>query len=156
VAGEIVWRGPDMFLGYLDDSLNDEAFTDDGFFRTGDLGVQGDQGYVRIVGRIKDIINRAGEKFSAKEIEQLLYEHAAVREVAVTAMPDPVTVEKACAFVVLEPGMHLDLAEVERFLTGQEVSRRKIPERLELVAELPKTASGKIQKHVLRAASVSS
>jgi cyclohexanecarboxylate-CoA ligase len=151
VEGEVVWRGPDMFLGYLDSSLNDAVFTEDGWFRTGDLAVQDGAGYLRITGRSKDIINRAGEKFSAREIEDLLYAHPAVSDVAVVARPDPVTVERACAFVVPAPGAAIDLAEVGRFLAAAQVSRRKVPEELILVDELPRTASGKIQKHLLRA-----
>lgn len=148
--GEIVWRGPDMFLGYLDPTLNDDAFTPDGFFRTGDLGAMDAVGYLTVRGRIKDVINRSGEKFSAHEIEGLLYSHPAVSEVAVVGLPDARTGERACAFVVCRPGSTLGLPDLDEFLTGRAVARQKIPEQLVLVDELPKTASGKIQKFVLR------
>jgi len=150
-VGEILWRGPDMFLGYLDAALNDAAFTDDGWFRTGDLGVMDDEGYLRVQGRLKDIVNRAGEKISVYEVESLLFEHPRVREVAVVATPDPKTGEKACAFVVPDADEgELDLDDLSEFLVGREVAKQKIPERLVLVDELPKTPSGKVQKFMLR------
>lgn len=148
--GQVLWRGASTFLGYLDPDLNAAAFTPEGWFRTGDLGVVDEDGYLTIVGRLKDIIIRSGEKISAYEVEQLLFEHPAVREVAVVAKPDPVTGEKACAWVVLQDGQGLDLPEVEEFLVRREVAKQKIPEDLVLVDALPKTASGKVQKAVLR------
>jgi cyclohexanecarboxylate-CoA ligase len=145
-----VVRGPELFLGYLDPALNAAAFTDDGHFRTGDLASVDALGAVTIRGRQKDIILRGGENISAKEVEELLIEHPAVREVAVVAMPDPVLVEKACAFVVPEPGEGFDLGAMTAHLEKYRLARQKFPERLELVAELPMTASGKVQKFVLR------
>jgi cyclohexanecarboxylate-CoA ligase len=148
--GEVLWRGPDTCLGYLDASLNDRAFTPGGFFRTGDLGRIDETGYLHIGGRIKDIINRSGEKFSAFEIEQLLAAHDAVREVAVVAAPDPATGERACAYVVFTDGLQIDLGEVGTFLRDSGVAAQKLPERLVVLEALPKTVSGKIQKNVLR------
>jgi len=149
--GEIWARGPELFLGYRDARLDAEAFDERRFFRTGDLGVLDADGYLTVTGRVKDIIVRGGEKFSAKEVEDLLFEHPKVRSVALVPMPDARLGERACAFVV--PADERDpptLPELVRFLEGLELSRRKLPERLELVDALPATASGKVQKHVLR------
>ena len=127
-VGELLLRGPDLFLGYLDASLNADAFTDDGFFRTGDLASIAASGAVTIRGRHKDIIVRGGENISAKEVEDVLFEHPAVSEVAVVAMPDPVMVERSCAFVVPKEGATVSLAVVGRVsrrspLGSPEVSR---------------------------------
>jgi len=143
-------RGPDVFLGYLDASLNLDAFTDGGFFRTGDLASIASSGAVTIRGRHKDIIVRGGENISAKEVEDVLFEHPAVSEVAVVAMPDPVMVERSCAFVVPKEGATVSLASLAAFLDDHHLARQKYPERVEIVSELPKTASGKVQKFVLR------
>jgi cyclohexanecarboxylate-CoA ligase len=149
--GEIWARGPELFLGYRDPRLDAEAFDAEGFFRTGDLGVLDRDGWLTITGRVKDIIIRGGEKFSAKEVEDLLFEHPKVRSVAIVPMPDARLGERACAFVVpADPAAPPTLAELVAFLEGREISRRKLPERLEVVADLPLTASGKVQKHVLR------
>jgi len=149
--GEIWGRGLELFLGYRDAALDAEAFDDRRFFRTGDLGVLDADGYLTITGRVKDIIVRGGEKFSAKEVEDLLFEHPKVRSVAIVPMPDPRLGECACAFVVpVDANDPPTLPELTRFLETHELSRRKLPERLEVVGELPVTASGKVQKHVLR------
>lgn len=99
-AGELQVCGPELFVGYLDPELNLAAFTDDGWFRTGDLAVIDADGYVQITGRAKDIIVRGGENISAKEVEDLLFEHPDVEDVAVVGMPDPVMVERICAYIV--------------------------------------------------------
>jgi cyclohexanecarboxylate-CoA ligase len=148
-TGNLEVRGPDLCVGYRDPALNAAAFTADGWFRTGDLAEIDAAGRLRIAGRVKDIIVRGGENLSAKEIENLLFEHPGVREVAVVAFPDPVLGERACAYVVGEPELTLDA--VIAFLRTRGVANQKLPERLRLVAELPKTASGKVQKFVLRA-----
>ena len=149
-SGELLVRGPELFPGYLAASDNDGAFAPDGWFRTGDLAVADPDGYVSIRGRKKDIILRGGENISATEVENLLFEHPAVREAAVVAMPDPVLTERACAFVVPEAGQTPTLPELTAFLLGKQLAKQKLPERLELVAELPKTQSGKVQKFRLR------
>ncbi|MDV8070788.1 AMP-binding protein [Rhodococcus sp. IEGM 1366] len=149
-VGEVLWRGPDTFLGYLDSSLNAAAFTADGFFRTGDLARFDETGAIHIEGRIKDIINRSGEKISTHEVENLLSEHPSVREVAVVAGPDATTGERGCAFIVTHDGKDLTLGEVYEFLSNREVAKQKIPESVFVVEVLPKTASGKIQKFALR------
>ena len=140
-----------MFEGYLNHpELTAEALSADGWYRTGDLARIDADGYLRITGRVKDVINRGGEKVPAAEIEQLLYEHPAVREVAIVAMPDPRLGERACAFVVLQPDGELDFAAVQEYLDSERVSKTYWPERLELVESMPRTASGKIQKFLLR------
>ena len=148
VAGELEVRGPELFAGYLSRS-REEVFDADGWFATGDL-VSIRDGYLTVEGRIKDIIIRGGENISVKEVEDLLFTHPDVAEVAVVAMPDPVLVEKACAFVVPASEAAPSLASLCDFLSTYRLAKQKLPERLELVAELPKTASGKVQKHKLR------
>jgi cyclohexanecarboxylate-CoA ligase len=149
-VGEILVRGPETFLGYLDPELNATAFDPDGWFHTGDLGVLSAEGYLEVKGRKKDIIVRGGENISVKEVEDLLYEHPKVKEVAIVAMSDPVMVERACAFVVAEEGETATLEELSAFLRSRQLAVQKLPERIELVPALPKTASGKIQKFRLR------
>ena len=151
-AGELLVRGPELFCGYLDPALNEAAFTADGYFRTGDLVALSPDGHLTVRGRIKDIVVRGGEKISAVEIENLLYAHPAVAEVAVVGMADPVLGERVCAFVVPTPGERPSLGDLVSFLTEQRVARQKLPERVVLVDSLPKTASGKVQKFQLRAA----
>lgn len=149
-VGELLVRGPELFLGYLDPTLNAEAFTDDGFFRTGDRVSTDSSGAITIKGRSKDIIIRNGEKISAREIEDLLHEHELVEKVAVVAMPDDRTGEKVCAFVVPVDGRAVTIEELSRYLETRHIARQKMPEWVELVEELPTTASGKIQKYLLR------
>src|SRR5579862_5189898 len=152
-VGEIVVRGPEMFLGYLEDAeISQNAFDNDGWFHTGDLAYLNDEGYLTIVGRKKDIIIRGGENISAKEIEDLLFEHPRVTEVAIVGMPDPALVEKICAFVVLADAEPLELGDLCRLLDTKRIAKQKFPERLEVVDALPKTASGKVQKFRLREA----
>jgi cyclohexanecarboxylate-CoA ligase len=149
-VGELLLRGPELFLGYLDPALNDAAFTTDGCFRTGDLASIDDDGAITIRGRIKDIIVRGAEKISAKEIEDLIFEHPRVREVAVIGMPDDVLGERVCAVIVPTGPDEPDVAEISDFLARHRIARQKMPERIVVVDELPKTASGKVQKFLLR------
>jgi cyclohexanecarboxylate-CoA ligase len=142
-----------LFERYLDrPDLTAAAMTPDGWYRTGDLATIDGEGYLRLTGRVKDIINRGGEKVPVAEIEQLLYEHPAVAEVAIVAMPDERLGERACAFVVRDPGFagEFGLAEVRAWLDSQEMSKHYWPERVEVIEEMPRTPSGKIQKFVLR------
>jgi 3-phosphoshikimate 1-carboxyvinyltransferase len=142
-----------LFEEYLDrPDLTAAAMTADGWYRTGDLATIDDDGYLRLTGRVKDIINRGGEKIPVAEIEQLLHEHPAVAEVAIVAMPDERLGERACAFVVRDPGFagEFGLAEVREYLDAQEMSKHYWPERVETLDEMPRTPSGKIQKFVLR------
>jgi cyclohexanecarboxylate-CoA ligase len=150
IVGEIVARGPEMFLGYLDPDASAAAALGDGWFLTGDLAYIDSDGYVTIAGRRKDIIVRGGENLSAKEIEDLLFEHDSVEEVAVVGMPDPIMVERVCAFVVPAAGATPKLGELIEHLRAKQVASQKLPERLEIAAQLPKTASGKVQKFRLR------
>jgi cyclohexanecarboxylate-CoA ligase len=148
--GELLVQGPEMFHGYLDASLNDDAFTEDGFFRTGDLASVEESGFIRIRGRKKDIIIRKGENISAREVEDHLYALESVRDVAVIAMPDAERGERVCAVVVTDVrGLLLD--DLTQHLSQRGLAKQKWPEQLELVTELPRTASGKVQKFVLRA-----
>ena len=150
--GEILAFGPQLCTGYLDASLDAEAFTADGFFRSGDLGVLDGDGYLTVTGRKKDIIIRKGENLSAKAIEDALAAHPAVAEVAVIGVPDAGRGELVCACVVLRPGTGaLELRELDAFLTARGVMRQKIPERIEILAELPRNATGKVRKFELRA-----
>ncbi len=127
-----------------------QTIATDGWFDTGDLGVVDADGYIRITGRIKDVVNRGGEKVPVAEVEQLLYEHPAVAEVAIVAMPDPRLGERACAFVVTRDGATLTLADVREHLQAHGMAKPYWPERVEVVGELPRTPSGKIQKFLLR------
>lgn len=138
-----------MCSGYVDAERNG-AFTADGWFRTGDLVRLDAGGSLTVQGRIKDIINRGGEKFSAREIEDLIAEVPGVADVAVTPVPDPVLGERVCAWVVLEPSTDLDLTALTTHLRGLGLTTQKLPERLEVIDEMPRTPSGKIRKTDLR------
>jgi cyclohexanecarboxylate-CoA ligase len=149
--GEILARGPECFLGYLDGALNADSFTADGWFRTGDLATLDETGYLRITGRKKDIIIRKGENISARELEDLLAAHPSVAEVAVVGLPDVAAGEIACAAIRLRPGhAGLSLADVTAHLLASGLSKRKLPERLVIADDFPRTGSGKVLKRVLR------
>lgn len=149
--GELRVRGPNCCLGYVDSSLDADAFDEDGYFRTGDLGVLDDRGDVRITGRLKDVIIRNAENISAAELEDVLYTHPKVADVAVIGLPDPKTGERACAVVALKPGIAgLTLAELADFGRAKGLAALKLPEQLELVAALPRNSMGKVLKQQLR------
>lgn len=150
--GEIRVRGPECTLGYVDPRLNAEAFDADGWFYTGDLGVVDGDGYVIITGRIKDIINRGGEKFSARDIEDVVMRHPSVADVAVLGIRGGRLGERVVAAVVLRSGERLRDDELQTFLQEQQVARQKIPEEVRIVDRLPRTASGKVQKYMLAGA----
>jgi acyl-CoA synthetase (AMP-forming)/AMP-acid ligase II len=150
IDGEICVRGPSMFLGYLDPKQTIDSSTEDGYFRTGDIGCMSEDRALQITDRKKDLINRGGEKISAKEVEDILYRHAAVAEVAVIAVPHARLGETTCACVVLKPGCTLDFDALNRHVADAGVARQKLPERLEIVEALPKTPSGKVRKDELR------
>lgn len=150
--GEILVRGPNMMLGYLRLEDNDNAFDEEGFFRTGDLGRVVDDRYLLITGRKKDLIIRNGENLSPKEIEDALFTHAGIDNVAVVGMPSERTGEAVCAFIVPREGYSLDLAEVSRHLISFGLAKQKIPERIVMVDELPISPQGKILKAELREA----
>ena len=149
--GEIRARGPDCFLGYVDAALDADSFDAEGFFRTGDLGVVDADGYLRITGRVKDIIVRKGEKISAREVEDLLLEHPAIADAALIPLADPDTGERACACVQLAAdAAPLALDALVAFLRARDLTPQKLPEQLELVDDFPRTPSGKINKRLLR------
>jgi 2,3-dihydroxybenzoate-AMP ligase len=148
--GELVTRGPYTIRGYYDAAdKNAEAFTPDGYYRMGDI-VRKRGRYVFAEGRRKDFINRGGEKISCEEIENLMFAHPKVKTATLVAMPDPVFGEKACAFVVPHPGASLSFDELIAFLRSQQIAAFKLPERLEVVSELPVSPVGKILKRQLR------
>jgi acyl-CoA synthetase (AMP-forming)/AMP-acid ligase II len=149
--GELRLKGPQCFLGYVDSSLDADAFDADGWFRSGDRGRIDADGNVAVTGRIKDAIIRNAENISALEIEGVLATHPAVADVAVIGVPDPRTGERVCAVVVPEPGTEITLSVLAEHCQGQGLSRHKSPERLELVDALPRNLTGKVLKNELRA-----
>jgi acyl-CoA synthetase (AMP-forming)/AMP-acid ligase II len=151
VEGEIRVMGPQLCKGYLDASLDRDAFDEEGFFRTGDLGCVDAEGYVAITGRLKDVIIRKGENVSAREVEDLLYRHPKVEDVGVIGLPDPASGERVCAVVACKDASDpLGFDEMSEFLRDQGLMLQKVPEQLEIVAELPRNPTGKILKHELR------
>jgi acyl-CoA synthetase (AMP-forming)/AMP-acid ligase II len=150
--GEILSRGPDLFAGYTDPALTAEAVDADGWYATGDVGVLDEDGWLTITDRKKDIIIRGGENISAAEVEGLLAGMPDVAEVAVVAAPDLRLGEHACAFVRVRPGGSAPtLDDVRRHLDGAGLTRQKWPEEVVAVDDLPRTPSGKVKKHELRA-----
>lgn len=149
--GRLQVRGCSNFAGYLKRPELDNTDAE-GWFDTGDLARMDGEGYIRIAGRSKDIIIRGGENIPVVEVENLLYRHPAIAEVAVVGYPDARLGERACAFVKLREGAELGFAEMAAFLAGQQMARQYIPERLEIMDALPRTPSGKIQKFRLREA----
>jgi non-ribosomal peptide synthetase component E (peptide arylation enzyme) len=155
-VGELCFRGPSSLMGYFNDpSANTSAFTSDGFFRSGDLlraFVLDGRTYYVFEGRIKDNINRGGEKIGAEEIESVVSAHPCVADVRVVPMPDPIYGEKVCAFIILRPGKALPtLAELGEFLIEQGLAKYKLPERIEEITAFPTTSVGKVDKAKLRA-----
>jgi acyl-CoA synthetase (AMP-forming)/AMP-acid ligase II len=149
--GEICCRGAQIMLGYLGEpELTAETIDADGFCHSGDLGRMDSDGYVRVTGRKKDIIIRGGTNITPLEIEELLLEHPKVARVAVVGYPDRRLGEKVCAVVVPAGGDKPTLAELTAFLEARRIARQKLPERLEFVRELPLTATGKVEKFLLR------
>ncbi|HYL90332.1 MAG TPA: class I adenylate-forming enzyme family protein [Burkholderiales bacterium] len=149
--GELQVRGPLTFSGYYNNpEANRNAFTADGWFRSGDLAEQKGK-YFAITGRIKDVINRGGVKFNPADVEALLVSHPAIQEAAIVPMPDPILGEKACAFVTLKPGAAAPgLGELAQYLLAKNIAKNKLPERLEVIAEMPLTPTRKIIKSRLR------
>jgi cyclohexanecarboxylate-CoA ligase len=149
-TGQLKVRGAQMCLGYYK-RPDMEPFDAEGWFDTGDLAyVVDDEGYIRINGRSKDIIIRGGENVPVVEIENLLYKHPAVLAAVLVGYPDSRLGERACAFVVLRPGQTLDLPSLQAYMADHKVAKQYWPERVEVIAELPKTPAGKVQKYQLR------
>lgn len=147
--GRLQARGMSKFVGYFKrPDLN--QFDPQGWFDTGDVARMGEDGYIRITGRTKDLIIRGGENIPIVEVEEQLYRNPAVKEVAIVGMPDPRLGERACAFVVLNPGCRMSFDDMVAYLRERGTARTYLPERLELVGELPRTPTGKIQKFRLR------
>ena len=150
--GELIVRGPYTLRGYFrSPEHNARAFTPDGFYRSGDLLRKLPSGNYVVEGRVKDLINRGGEKISAEEVENLILGHKAVLNVACVPYPDPVLGERMCACVVLRPGFSLSLEELVTFLAGFEIAKFKLPERLEVFDSLPLSGFGKVSKKDLTA-----
>jgi non-ribosomal peptide synthetase component E (peptide arylation enzyme) len=149
--GELIARGPCIFRGYYKaEAANREAFTPDGFFRTGDLAKFDREKRIIITGRKKDIIIRGGENISATEVEELISEHPKVEQVAVVAMPDPILSERACAYIKPRKGATITLEEITALFKERKASVLLFPERVEPVEELPLTNVGKVDKKRLR------
>ena len=150
LEGEIVCRGPELFVGYTDDALNELSFLAGGWFQTGDVGVLDADGFLRITDRKKDIIIRGGENISSKEVEDILARHPAVVEAAAVGMPDERLGERVCAYVIVRAGTEFELTDAADHFTAEGVARQKTPERLIAVDELPRTSMGKVRKVELR------
>jgi len=149
--GELVARGPCIFLGYYkSDAENREAFTPDGFYRTGDIAKFDREGRLIITGRSKDIIIRGGENVSAKEVEELISGHSKVEQVAAVGMPDPVLGERVCAFIKPKKNEMISFEEIISYLKGKKTSVLYLPERIEMIDEIPLTRVGKVDKKWLR------
>lgn len=149
-VGELAIRGPQVFLGYLgQEQLYRELLTEEGFFRTGDLAMLGEDGYLRLTGRLKDLIIRGGVNISPVPIEDAIAAHPAVRRVAVVGEPDERLGERICAVIVAK-GPAPTLVELNTWLADRGLSTRKLPEALRVVEDMPVTAAGKIRKPELR------
>jgi cyclohexanecarboxylate-CoA ligase len=148
-SGRLLVRGCQMFTGYYK-KPELQTFDAQGWFDSGDLAYMDDEGYIRISGRVKDVLIRGGENVPVVEIENLLYKHPAVAAVAVVGYPDARLGERGCAFIVPKPGNTIDLAAMQAYLAECKMAKQFWPERVELVADLPRTASGKIQKFKLK------
>ena len=149
--GELVLKGPGVFTGYYNNpEENKEAFTKDGFFRTGDVATINEKGYITLTGRIKEMINRGGESISATEIERLINRHPDVAAVAVIPMPDLLMGERVCAYIQPKAGMQLSVNEIISFLKGQKASVLHLPERIEFIDAMPYTGAEKLDKKSLR------
>jgi acyl-CoA synthetase (AMP-forming)/AMP-acid ligase II len=152
-SGELWWRSPTKTFGYLNEPERDEAaWAQGGWYRSGDLARVDDEGYLSIVGRSKDLIIRGGQNISPQELENLLAQHPAVAEVSVIGVPDIVYGERTCACVVPVAGQPVTLDDLVSFLEQRQVAKFKLPERLEVFPELPRSAGGKVTKVGLRAA----
>ncbi len=150
VDGELVSKGPGIFTGYFKAAEREKTFTKDGFFRTGDQAKKDADGNIWITGRIKDIIIRGGENISAVEIESMMSQYPGLVDSAVVGMPDKVLGERVCAFVVARPGADMKLDSLVAYLKGKGASVLQLPERIELIDEIPMTKVGKVDKKGLR------
>jgi acyl-CoA synthetase (AMP-forming)/AMP-acid ligase II len=148
--GEVLTRGPSVMIGYYKNpAANEKSFSGDGWFHTGDVGVFDEKGYLKIVGRTKELIIRGGANIYPREVEEALYEHPKVRDAAVVGLPDARLGERVCACIVMRDGQEISLEEVVEFLRRR-VATYKLPEHLVLLNDLPRTPTGKVQKTPLR------
>ena len=150
--GEEASRGPNVFMGYFDEpELTARALDEEGWYYSGDLCRMDEAGYIKITGRKKDIIVRGGENISSREVEDILLQHPKIHDACVVAMPDERLGERSCAYVVLKAPHHsLSLEEMAAFFSRKRVAKYKYPEHIVVIEKLPRTASGKIQKCLLR------
>jgi cyclohexanecarboxylate-CoA ligase len=150
--GDIAYRGAMNLLEYIGQpEATAEMFTADGFSKSGDLGVMDDDGYVRVTGRIKDIVIRGGLNISVRQVEDMLSAHPAVNAVAAVGMPDEVLGERVCCYLVPAPGAEpLTVEQIKEYLLAAGLAIQKVPERVEVISVLPVTATGKVQKNLLR------
>ncbi|WP_169301545.1 medium-chain fatty-acid--CoA ligase [Escherichia coli] len=150
--GEEASRGPNVFMGYFDEpELTARALDEEGWYYSGDLCRMDEAGYIKITGRKKDIIVRGGENISSREVEDILLQHPKIHDACVVAMPDERLGERSCTYVVLKAPHHsLSLEEVVAFFSRKRVAKYKYPEHIVVIEKLPRTASGKIQKFLLR------
>ncbi|MBK4132191.1 medium-chain fatty-acid--CoA ligase [Escherichia coli] len=150
--GEEASRGPNVFMGYFDEpELTARALDEEGWYYSGDLCRMDEAGYIKITGRKKDIIVRGGENISSRAVEDILLQHPKIHDACVVAMPDERLGERSCAYVVLKAPHHsLSLEEVVAFFSRKRVAKYKYPEHIVVIEKLPRTASGKIQKFLLR------
>ncbi|EFA1760648.1 medium-chain fatty-acid--CoA ligase [Escherichia coli] len=150
--GEEASRGPNVFMGYFDEpELTARALDEEGWYYSGDLCRMDEAGYIKITGRKKDIIVRGGENISSREVEDILLQHPKIHDACVVVMPDERLGERSCAYVMLKAPHHsLSLEEVVAFFSRKRVAKYKYPEHIVVIEKLPRTASGKIQKFLLR------
>ncbi|MFH1479688.1 MAG: AMP-binding protein, partial [Pseudomonadota bacterium] len=150
-TGEIAIKGPGVASGYYKKPEHTrETFTESGWQFSGDLAVKDKDGYIRIVGRKKDIIIRGGFNISPSEVEDLLFTHPKIRNVSIVGMPDERLGERNCVYVIPKEGETVTLEDIVTFLREKKLAAQKLPERVEIVKEFPMTLSGKVQKYLLR------
>jgi acyl-CoA synthetase (AMP-forming)/AMP-acid ligase II len=150
MPGEVLTRGPSVMIGYYNNpDANKRAFSGDGWFHTGDVGIFDERGYLKIVGRTKEMIIRGGANIYPREIEESLYEHPKVRDAAIVGLPDERLGERVCACIVPKDGETMTFDEMIEFLRRR-VATYKLPEQLVILTELPRTPTGKVQKTPLR------
>jgi 2,3-dihydroxybenzoate-AMP ligase/mycobactin salicyl-AMP ligase len=149
--GELLVKGPSVFTGYYKNpEENAKVFDGDGFFKTGDVAVIDDNGYIRLTGRLKEMINRGGESISATVIESLINRHPDVAMVAVVSMPDPLMGERVCAYIQPVAGCTVTFEMIITFLRSEKASVQQLPERIEFVEAMPYTAAQKLNKTALK------
>lgn len=156
MPGHLLTRGPAIIRGYWrEPELNAGSFTPEGFYRTGDIVERDERGYITVVGRSKDQINRGGEKVAPEEVENLILGHEGVHDVSVVGIPDPVLGERVKAYVIPRTGSDpadVKLAAIRRHLRDRGLASHKLPDVLEVVTEFPRTAVGKVSKLAQRGA----